>query len=427
MAVPMSPNTDSPNVPAVSVVMPSMNQVTFLADAVRSVLRQDGPATELMVMDGGSDDGSQALLMDLANEFPGRLRWASGPDGGPAEAVNEAVRRTWAPVVGWLNSDDLYTPGAIARAAAHLAIHPEHVMVYGHGEHVDGDGAFIERYPSRPPSAPLIEWVDGCHICQPTAFFRRDTFLRLGGLDRSLRASFDYDLWLRMFKAYPGRIGFVDAVQAQSRLHSSSITTRFRERVAFEGMQVIRKHLGPAPTHWLLTHFNELCEQHPFLPGELALHERCAALVESAMPYVDQEGHYALSQRLDADVRLRLGTRDVHVGVHADGWASSTLEVRVQQGEQPARHVHLTCRQRTPGGGGRLSIRIDGPDGPIDSLRVDGNGVFELSLPVNDGRRGGRSIYRIVSNGGFIPALSEAGSSDRRELAFLVEECYVEH
>ena len=100
MAVPMSADKDSVMVPDLSVVMPSMNQVSFLAEAVRSVLRQEGPTTELVVMDGGSDDGSQALLADLANEFPGRLRWASGPDGGPAEAVNEAVRRTRAPLIG---------------------------------------------------------------------------------------------------------------------------------------------------------------------------------------------------------------------------------------------------------------------------------------------------------------------------------------
>lgn len=422
----MKPNTDPMPAPMLSVVMPSMNQAMFLAEAVRSVLGQDGPSTELVVMDGGSDDGSQALLVDLANEFPGRLRWASGPDGGPAEAVNEAVRRTRAPLVGWLNSDDLYTAGAIGRAVAHLSAHPDHVMVYGHGEHVDGVGAFIEPYPSRGPTVPLSEWADGCHICQPTAFFKRDTFLGLGGLDTSLRASFDYDLWLRMFKAHPRGVGFIDAVQAQTRLHAATITTRFRERVAFEGMQVIRKHLGPAPAHWLLTHFNELCEQHPFLSGALVLRERCAALIDRAMPYVDTDGLFLWRRHMETDVRLRLATQDVHVGVHADGWASPTLDVRIQQGERPARRVHLTCRQRAPGGGGKLSIRIEGPEGEIDALCVDGNGVFELSLPVSDTRPSARSIYRISTRGGFVPALSEPGSGDRRELAFLVDACHVE-
>lgn len=424
MAVPMSADKGSTIAPAVSVVMPSMNQAIFLAEAVRSVLTQEGPATELVVMDGGSDDGSQALLADLANEFPGRLRWASGPDGGPAEAVNEAVRRTRAPLVGWLNSDDLYTPGAIARAAAHLAAYPDHVMVYGHGDHVNGEGAFIERYPSRLPTASLSEWVDGCHICQPTAFFRRAAFDAVGGLDSGFRASFDYELWLRLFKAYPKGVGFINEVQACSRLHAGSITTRFRERVAFEGMEVIRRHLGPAPAHWLLTHVDELCAIHPFLPGGLSLRARCEALATRAAPYLDAEGLGFLYRRLATDPRLALATETVHVGVHADGWAGPSLDIRVQQGQVPVREIRLGCRQQTPGGGRRLAIGIATPEGVVDELRVDGNGAFELALPVTDRRPGARSVLRVYTEGGFVPALVEPCSADRRELAFRVESCH---
>jgi hypothetical protein len=411
--------------PAVSVVMPSMNQVAFLGEAVRSVLAAPGPETELVVMDGGSDDGSQALLASLAAEFPGRLSWASGPDGGPAEAVNEAVRRTRAPLIGWLNSDDLYAPGAIARAFDHLTAHADQVMAYGHGEHVDGEGAFIERYPTLPPSTPLGAWADGCHICQPTAFFRRAAFDALGGLDTGLRASFDYDLWLRLFKAYPRSVGFIDAVQARSRLHAGSITLRFRERVAFEGMQVISRHLGPAPAHWLLTHVDELCAMHPFLPGGQSLRERCEGLVARAQAYVDAHGLDLLRSRVAADPRIALATASVHVGVHADGWASTTLDVRIQQGAEPVRTLRLACRQHTPGGGRRLRVTVTAPEGPIDALTVDGNGAFELAFDVADRRPGARLIYRIHSADGFVPAEAEPGSADRRELAFRVEACQV--
>jgi hypothetical protein len=410
--------------PLVSVVMPSMNQAAFLGDAVRSVLEQAGPDIELIVMDGGSDDGSQSLLADLASTFPGRLRWASGPDGGPAEAVNEAVRRARAPVIGWLNSDDLYTPGAVARAFEHLQRHAEHVMVYGHGEHVDSAGIVLERYPTRPPSTHLGDWVDGCHICQPAAFFRRQAFLGLGGLDTDLRASFDYELWLRMFRAHPQGIGFLDAVQAQSRLHAGSITMRFRERVAFEGMQVIRRHLGPAPPHWLLTHVEELCDQHPFLPGETSLKERCLALADKAKPFLDADGWQTIHRRLAGDARLAVATSQVHVGIGADGWAPSVLEIRIQQGVQPVRGLRLACRQRTPGAGGRLRIHVVGPQRVVQSLTVDGNGPFEIDFEVEDLRAGARIIYRVQTTGGFVPASVEPGSTDHRELAFLVDACH---
>jgi hypothetical protein len=409
--------------PAVSVVMPSMNQAAFLAKAVRSVLEQEGPASELVVMDGGSEDGSQALLVGLSAAFPGRLRWASGPDGGPAEAVNAAVRSARAPIIGWLNSDDLYTPGAIGRAYEHLQRHAQHVMVYGHGEHVDESGAVLERYPTLPPSAPLGAWVDGCHICQPTAFFRRDVFEALGGLDMGLRASFDYELWLKLFKAYPYSVGFVDAVQAQSRLHAGSITMRFRERVAFEGMEVVHRHLGRAPAHWLLTHVEELCAMHPFLAGRVSLRERCAVLLERAKPFLGADGLETLNKRLATDARLALATSQVHVGVGADAWAEATTDVRILQDECPVRSVKLACRQRTPGGGGRLHIQVMGPQGTVEDLTVDGNGSFEMEFPVEDQRPGAKLIYRIRTTGGFVPAAVEPGSTDHRELAFLVEAC----
>ena len=413
----------APIKPQVSIVMPSMNQGRFLAQAVRSVMEGIGPATELVVMDGGSDDGSQELLASLAADYPGRLRWASGPDEGPADAVNEAVRRARAPVIGWLNSDDLYAPGAIARAFESLERHPDNVMVYGHGEHVNETGQFVEDYPTMPPSTPLGAWVDGCHICQPTAFLRRDAFLEIGGVDTTLKASFDYDLWLRMFKAFPGRIGFVDAVQAKTRLHSATITTRFRERVALEGIQVIRRHLGPAPAHWLLTHFEELCTSNPFLVGDISLGDRCDALIERAIPYLDTDAVHTLRKRVATDARFILACEGLHVGVHADGWASDCLEVRIQQTDRPIRAIRLSCSQRAPGGGGRLEIRIDGPEGRLDALTVDGNGFFELEFDVTDRRHGARAVYRIASEGGFVPAFAEAGSQDLRRLAFKVDRC----
>jgi hypothetical protein len=409
--------------PAVSVVMPSMNQAAFLGAAVRSVMEQaDAPPLELVVMDGGSEDGSQTLLAKLSAEFPGRIRWASGPDGGPASAINEGVRRARAPVIGWLNSDDLYAPGAIARAAAYLAAHPQHVMVYGHGEHVDALAEPLGAYPTRRPSISLGDWADGCHICQPTAFFRRQAFLDLGGLDTGLRASFDYDLWLRFFKAWPGSVGFIDALQARSRLHEAAITTRLRERIAFEGLEIVSRHLGPAPAHWLLTHFEELCAQHPFLPGGLQLARRCELLIERARPFIDADGLLALHQRLISDARLLLATESVHVGVHADGWAGPLMEVRVLQGEQPLRALQLHCRQRGPGDGGRLQVRLDGPDGAVDSWTVDGNGPFVLDVALPDQRPGARLVLRMHTRGGFVPALCEAGSTDGRELAFRVEQ-----
>jgi cellulose synthase/poly-beta-1,6-N-acetylglucosamine synthase-like glycosyltransferase len=243
--------------PLVSIVMPSLNQVAFLPAAVHSVLSQSYSHLELVVVDGGSSDGTQAWLAKKQAQ-DARLRWVSEPDSGPADALNKALRLSRGTYMGWLNSDDVYTPGAVQRALEALLSHPAWLMVYGHGEHTDEAGRVLAPYPTLVPPAGLAEFAQGCFICQPTVFFRRSMPLLLGPLDASLKTAFDFDYWLRAFSAFPQRVGFVDAMQAQSRLHAGCITLRLRRTVMLEGMQLLARHLGHAPKAWFLTYVNQL-------------------------------------------------------------------------------------------------------------------------------------------------------------------------
>jgi glycosyltransferase involved in cell wall biosynthesis len=250
------------DVPLVSVVMPSLNQASFIEAAMASVLGQSHSRLELLVQDGGSTDGTLDILRRLEAR-DARLRWVCAADAGPADAVNKAILRARGTVIGWLNSDDLYAPGAIERAVAALQAHPRCLAVYGHGAHVDEDGHQLAAYPTRPPATGAEEFLDGCFICQPTLLFRRSLFCLLGPLDADLRAAFDFEYWLRLFSLLPERIGFVDAVQAHSRLHPGSITRRMRRQVALEGMLVLNRHLRRAPVHWALTHLAEIRSERP--------------------------------------------------------------------------------------------------------------------------------------------------------------------
>lgn len=252
--------------PLVSIIMPSFDQAAFIATSVRSVLSQSYPNLELIVVDGGSTDGTQAVLANLQAQDI-RLRWVSEPDAGPADALNKALRLSRGTIIGWLNSDDLYAPGAVQRTMQSLFAHPDWVMVYGQAEHIDADGRVIERYPTLPPPASKAIFAKGCFICQPTVFFKRTMWLLLGPLDQSLQTAFDFDYWLRAFDAFAGRIGFVDAMQAQSRLHADCITLRMRRTVMMEGMQLLAHHLGHAPKEWLLTYVNELLVLPPQARG----------------------------------------------------------------------------------------------------------------------------------------------------------------
>ena len=408
-----------------SVVMPSFNQAEFLEEAVRSVFAQDVEGLELVVRDGASTDGSQRLLARLAAEHPGRLRWASAPDDGPAAALNAAVEAARGEFIGWLNADDLFAPGALARALACFDAHPDAVMVYGHGEHVDVGGRFLERYPTLPPHTPLAAWADGCPVCQPTVCFRRDAFLALGGLDTSLRASFDYEFWLRLQAAHPGRTRFVDAVQARTRLHAGTITSRQRERVALEGVQVVARHVGPAPAHWVLTCFDELAANHPLdgaVSGRLA--DRCRALAERARPWLAQGAVEEIEQRLASDQCLALSDDGFLISVEPDGWIGTTAELRLRQPQATddavvVGMIEVHAQHLLPLADG-LRLRVLAPDGAFDDYLVESPGDFVFEIPVRERAAGAVSVWRIDADTTCSPAALDPASTDARELAFRV-------
>jgi len=239
----------------VSVMMPSFNQAAYLGEAIDSVLQQSWPHLELIVQDGGSTDASQSILQTKARQ-DNRLCWHSAPDNGPAQALNTALGKTRGTLIGWLNSDDRYTEGAIQRAVTAFEQNPAWLVCYGEAEHINAEGQLLNRYPTKA-RADKEAFQQGCFICQPTVFFKKVVHTLLGPLDESLGASFDFDYWLRAYNAFENRIGYLPSVQAQSRLHDACITHNQRERVALEGMTVLARHQGKAPGHWLLSYLQE--------------------------------------------------------------------------------------------------------------------------------------------------------------------------
>lgn len=417
---------------SLSVVMPTLNQAPFIAAAIDSVLGDADGADELVVMDGGSSDGTAEIVAQRLAVYGSRLRWYSEPDSGPAQAVNRAVRQARGEWVGWLNSDDLYAPGAVARLRELLQDQPEWVMVYGEGEHVDIDGASLGRYPTLLPYTPIESFRQSCFICQPTAFFRRSVFLELGGLDESLKASFDFEFWLRLFKAHPRGIGFVPQVQALSRLHEGGITLRQRERVALEGMELLHRHLGWAPPHWLLTHLEERWSQvwASQVWPEPPLAEVFGALARRVSGWLSAQGRAELSRRLAEDARLRLSGPGLLVGVHADGWAPPRLELRVKLPQPQPRWLVLQGRHAHPRGA-PLTLCVGCGIGQVVAerrWRMDEPGPFEIRLAVADltAQAGcfpesGPLGWTLRAEEVFVPAEVEPGSSDRRILSFRVE------
>lgn len=237
--------------------MPSLNQADFIEAAIDSVLTQDYPAIELIIADGGSSDATLDILKAKAGKFT-NLRWTSESDTGPANAINRALRQVRGELVGWLNSDDLFTLGAIKRAVSAFSARPDWIMAYGQGEHIDETGKSIGQYPTKHPSVGLEGFRDGCFICQPTMFFKATLPVLIGYLDETQQTSFDFEYWMRCFSKFPERIGFIDRIQAKSRLHDQCITQNNRRLVAVEGVKLIHQYLGCGDIHWLVTYLEEV-------------------------------------------------------------------------------------------------------------------------------------------------------------------------
>ncbi|MDB5298097.1 MAG: hypothetical protein JWO31_4080 [Phycisphaerales bacterium] len=181
------------------IVTPSFNTRRFLGACVDSVLSQDYPHLDYRVMDGGSTDGS----VDLLRSYDGRVRWTSARDGGQSDAINRgfALRDGEAVdpdgVLGWLNSDDAYAPGALAHVADIFARHPDADVVYGRATYIDAAGRHVADCAHVEPYSKhrLLHYSD--LIVQPAAFFRRRAFDAVGGLDAGLNWMMDWDLWIK--------------------------------------------------------------------------------------------------------------------------------------------------------------------------------------------------------------------------------------
>lgn len=229
--------------PLVSIVTPSYNMAEYLGEAIESVLSQDYPRIEYIVMDGGSSDDT----IELLEGYRDRLLYVSAPDGGAAEAINRGFQMSQGSILAWLNADDFYLPGALSQAVRHLMAHPDLGAVHGEANWVDGEGKMIGRYPTR--HCGVAELSRDCCVCQPACFFRREVFQAAGCLDPALHSAFDYDLWIRMAKRT--RFGRIPSCLANSRMHRANKTLSQRDTVFQESFRILKRGYGYIPFSWV--------------------------------------------------------------------------------------------------------------------------------------------------------------------------------
>lgn len=239
----------------VSIITPSYNQGVFIEQTLHSVADQAAPGIEIehVVFDGGSTDQTVEVL----KRFEPSVRWQSKKDKGQSDAVNQGLRATDGEIIGWLNSDDVYYPGAIETVVRYFQAHPGTDIVYGMADHIDREGRAFEVYPSEPWDFERLKQT--CFICQPALFFRRQMVERHGLLDETLDYCMDYEYWLRLGKA-GARFAYLETKLAGSRLYADNKTLGARVKVHREINDMFRKAFGAVPDRWLFNYAHAVVE-----------------------------------------------------------------------------------------------------------------------------------------------------------------------
>jgi glycosyltransferase involved in cell wall biosynthesis len=229
--------------PRISIITPSFNQCAFIEQTIRSVLEQDYPNIEYIIIDGGSTDET----LDIIRRYEsGIAYWVSDKDRGQAHAINKGLGRATGDIIAYLNSDDYYIDGALARVAEAFNRHPNRDLLHGRCRIVDEHGNKLgERVGSIRRFDEILDlwdvWWNRRNFVQPEVFWTKRIAKKVGAFREDLFWVLDYEYWLRILAA-GGRIGSIDAELAAFRLHSNQKSAQ-RDKAAEELLQVVHPYI----------------------------------------------------------------------------------------------------------------------------------------------------------------------------------------
>jgi len=229
------------SVPKISVITPTLNQAVFIEKTIKSVLSQNYPNLEYLIIDGGSTDGT----LEILKKYSGSLRWFSEVDKGQADAVNKGMRICTGDIIGYINSDDEYEPGSLQRVAEYFDDHPDTTWLTGKCKIIDLHSVEVMKLVTfykylllRTRSKKLLKIVD--FISQPATFWRKRIVDEIGFLNEEFHIVMDYDYWIRITERYP--IIFMDEYLANFRTYPSSKTRQSAINQIDEEFLMIKKY-----------------------------------------------------------------------------------------------------------------------------------------------------------------------------------------
>jgi len=232
--------------PKISIVTPSYSQGAFIERTIKSVLSQNYPNLEYIVMDGGSTDKTVKIL----KKYGKQITWKSERDRGQTHAINKGLKLATGEIVTYLNSDDTYQPGTLKLIGEYFRKHPKVAFAYGHGRLIDPKDKEIGFYNDFQEDHEKL--FASCGISQPTAFWRRKLLKTVGLFDETFHFTMDYEYWVRVSAKY--ELVFLPNVLANTRIHPDAKTSAFTHKLHTEAIRVDLTHYGKVHYDWIFTY-----------------------------------------------------------------------------------------------------------------------------------------------------------------------------
>lgn len=243
----------NPNYPKISIVTPSYNQAQFLERTILSVLNQNYPNLEYIIIDGGSTDGSVEIIKKYEKYL---TYWVSEKDGGQADAINKGFKKSTGEILAWLNSDDTYLPKIFHKVAKKFKQHPEADLIFG-------DIYFINQYDKRTGELRLTKlnidnFLYECiSLPQPATFWKKNIFNKVGKIQVKYQYCMDLDFFVRI--AEIGKLMHVKEYLANFRIHENSKTSKYLDVWSYERDDIIKSYLPKNTQNIYILYKKYLC------------------------------------------------------------------------------------------------------------------------------------------------------------------------
>ena len=233
------------SLPKISLITPSYNQGQYLENTLKSVLDQNYPNLEYIVIDGGSQDHS----VDIIEKYSSQLTyWISEPDQGQTDALQKGFSKATGDILGWLCSDDILQPNTLSEVAQFFGKNPDAQIVYGDSLWIDPKGNLIRPRKEHSFSRYILLYSHN-FISQPSTFWTRQVYEQVGGLDSKFDVAMDADLWLRFSEV--AELHHVQKLWSCMRIYPEQKTYRLFERREAEKKQLRERYYGSEP-NWLV-------------------------------------------------------------------------------------------------------------------------------------------------------------------------------